>query len=299
MGIFDLLKKKLKGSPNKCVILGLDNSGKTTIISFFQKGRFVEHTPTMGKSIKKIDIKGILISIVDVGGQVDFRDIWVGELENAKCLVYVIDKTDKNRFTEAKIELNKLMQLVVKKDIKLLILANKHDLPNAVSLGEIIKQFDLTTISSEFEILNISGKTGYGLMDALAKIISFLINEPVQKHIFGKIVSLYNKDREVLLTRGVNDNGIQSQLKNFEMEINTIPEEFKVYYKDFRDNQKIIFLKSSQFIGSILWSSDLGVSIDQSENVLFELLEHLENLTKSNDNNDIIFYTEHYLTNII
>ncbi|MHA1476274.1 MAG: ADP-ribosylation factor-like protein, partial [Promethearchaeota archaeon] len=39
------MKRKTK---NKSIFCGLDSSGKSTIISFLQEGRFVEHVPTMG-----------------------------------------------------------------------------------------------------------------------------------------------------------------------------------------------------------------------------------------------------------
>lgn len=94
MSIFTNVIKKTK---RKVVFIGLDNSGKSTIISFLQEGKFKEQAPTMGKRNYSINIKGTTISIIDMGGQEDFRQLWTGELKNAKCVIFVIDIASKER----------------------------------------------------------------------------------------------------------------------------------------------------------------------------------------------------------
>ena len=98
MGIFDAIKRK---TDYKAVFLGLDSSGKSTIISFLQTGRFVEHVPTMGKKMSEIDVCGARLSLFDMGGQRDFRDLWLGEVKTARCVVFVIDRSNPERFSEA------------------------------------------------------------------------------------------------------------------------------------------------------------------------------------------------------
>ena len=102
MGIFDALRRKTR---QKAVFLGLDNSGKSTIISFLQSGKFVEHTPTMGKKMSEMDIGGTRISLYDMGGQKDFRELWMGEAKTAKVIVFVVDRAAPERFVEARGEL--------------------------------------------------------------------------------------------------------------------------------------------------------------------------------------------------
>ena len=177
MGLFDFLKKK---TSSKCVILGLDSSGKSTIVSFIQTGTFVEHTPTMGKSRADIEIDGTRLALFDMGGQEDFRSMWLGEMNNAKLVIFVIDSANAKRFDEARGELMKLIPLIKERKIKLVVMANKRDIQKAVSIPEIITSLNLTQIEN-FEIMPISAKTGFGLADAFAKIYSEITGKPIKK----------------------------------------------------------------------------------------------------------------------
>ena len=171
MGIFSRITKKTK---YKAVFCGLDSSGKTTIISFLKEGRFVEHTPTMGKTCQNIKVKGTELTLFDMGGQSHFRKMWLGEIGgNTKCVVFVIDRANPERFEEAKAELDLLVPLIKKQGIKLLLFANKTDLPNAVPIEQIYRIFSLQELDS-FEILEISAKTGFGMVDAFIKFFSTL-----------------------------------------------------------------------------------------------------------------------------
>ncbi len=53
----------------KVVICGLDNAGKSTMVSFLQQGTFIEHTPTMGKDQTTIEVQGIRMNLIDMGRQ--------------------------------------------------------------------------------------------------------------------------------------------------------------------------------------------------------------------------------------
>nr|MDO8115872.1 ADP-ribosylation factor-like protein [Candidatus Sigynarchaeota archaeon] len=164
MGLFDMLRRK---SDKKAVFLGLDNSGKSTIISFLQEGHFVPHTPTMGKKKIEMDVVGTRMSLFDMGGQEDFRNMWLGELKNAKVTVFVIDGVDRKRFGEAKAELKKIIPSL-NRDSSLLVLVNKRDVYGCASIGEIIEAFGLLDIDN-FEIMDISAKTGYNMANTFAK----------------------------------------------------------------------------------------------------------------------------------
>src|SRR5271157_4360161 len=99
MGFFRLLGKE---NASKVVVLGLDNSGKSTILSFLKDGKFIPHVPTMGKQKQDMQIGNTRISLFDMAGQKDFRDLWFGEIKQAKVVMFVIDTADQARFAEAK-----------------------------------------------------------------------------------------------------------------------------------------------------------------------------------------------------
>ncbi|MHA1681763.1 MAG: ADP-ribosylation factor-like protein [Promethearchaeota archaeon] len=225
MGIFSNLKRKTK---NKAVFLGLDGSGKSTIISFLQEGRFIKHTPTMGKQKREFNISGTKMSLFDMGGQEDFRDLWLGELRDSKCVVFVIDKNREDRFDEAREEFNKILPLVKKRGIKLLVLVNKHDLSEANSVGKITRYFNLIQLES-FELLEISAKTGYNMADAFTKFYSLLTDEHIEKNVLTRAISIYNASGNPIITQCDT---------SLELDTATIEGKFKVFVTKFTDSQE-------------------------------------------------------------
>ena len=70
MGLLDILVRSVEGNDRKVrvVVLGLENSGKTTIIKRLTD-EDVEHiTPTQGFNIKSLEKGDIEMNIWDVGG---------------------------------------------------------------------------------------------------------------------------------------------------------------------------------------------------------------------------------------
>ncbi|NMC08632.1 MAG: GTP-binding protein [Candidatus Lokiarchaeota archaeon] len=302
MGLFDIFKRK---SNHKAIFVGLDNSGKSTIISFLQEGKFVEHTPTMGKKNVDMEIGGTRMSLFDMGGQQDFRGLWLGELKNAKVVTFVIDAAAPQRFAEAKKELETLLPAIKEQKIHLLILANKHDIPGAVSLSKIITEFKLFDVDN-FEIMEISAKTGYGMADAFAKFYTLLTGEKVKKNVLAKAISVFDKGGTPIVTtynrneieRVAIEGGFLVAITQFsKMKMNEDEESIITFESE--KNGTFIVAKSKNLIGSVLWTADLGVPLEQSKSALKELLSHLETNASCSDTNSIAFHVEHYCTNII
>ncbi|MHA1766360.1 MAG: hypothetical protein ACTSVK_08860 [Promethearchaeota archaeon] len=61
-------------------------------------------------------------------------------------------------------------------------------------------------------------------------------------------------------------------------------------------NGTFLILKTKNFIGSFLWNHDLNLSIDVSEEVLEELLDHLESINASKYPENIPSIVEQYCT---
>ena len=89
MAVKNLLRR-IFTKEKKVIICGLDSAGKSTMVSFLQNGTFMEHTPTMGKELSTMEVQGIRINLMDMGGQKDFRDLWIGEANNAELEVNVV-----------------------------------------------------------------------------------------------------------------------------------------------------------------------------------------------------------------
>ena len=68
--------------------------------------------------------------------------------ENTDALVYVVDSNDRDRIGQAKEELHSIMEDQKLKDAMLLVIANKQDLPNSLTVDEVTKKLDLRSITS-------------------------------------------------------------------------------------------------------------------------------------------------------
>ena len=272
MGVKNILQK-LFAKEKKIVICGLDNAGKSTLVSFLQKGTFVKHTPTMGKELTKLEVQGIPINLMDMGGQKDFRDMWLGELSNASCVIFMIDAYARERFNEAKNELWKLSSVFKKKP--LIVLTNKNDMNPVASMGDIIKALDLHKIDT-FEIIPISCKTGFGIVPAFTKIYYKLTGKRLGNAATPKALTVFDRGG-VPLTSSSNQDILHGGLfaaitqyakESFNSELNQIRLEGNI----------IIFKRTNHLMGSIVLREEDSDNIKEAEIGLSELLSHLEHM---------------------
>jgi small GTP-binding protein len=298
MGIKNILNKILS-KDKKVVIMGLDNAGKTTMVSFLQTGTFIEHSPTMGKQETVMKVQGVKISIVDMGGQKDFRSLWAGELKDASFVIFMVDAADPQRFDEARKELWKISPLLEKKP--LLVLANKFDLKEVASINEIMETMELDKLSS-FEIIPISCKTGYGIVKAFKKIYFKLTGKELTESIKPKAFTIFDKSGVPLSSKSSEDvlkGGLFSAITNF------IKESFNTELNQLKlEGHTIIFSRSENLLGSIVLENAQKIDPNEAEESLNELLTHLENMCpelKSGDVDEdkISYLMEQYATNLM
>ena len=77
------------------------------------------------------------MNLWDVGGQKSLRSYWRNYFESTDGLVWVVDAADRMRLDACKDELNILLEEERLAGATLLVLANKQDLPGALSAQEI------------------------------------------------------------------------------------------------------------------------------------------------------------------
>ena len=129
-------------------MLGLDNAGKTTVLLTFCGDSISDIPPTVGFNIKTIPVDGLKVNIWDVGGQKSIRSFWRNYFDTTDGLVWVVDSSDHHRLLDCKAELDNLLKEERLCGASLLILANKQDLPGALSLHQIGEILQLDTIKS-------------------------------------------------------------------------------------------------------------------------------------------------------
>jgi len=144
----------------RILMLGLDGAGKTTILYKFKLGEFVRTVPTIGFNIETVMFKNLSFTVWDVGGQDKIRHLWRQYMVNAQGLIFVLDSCDKERMKAAKQELDKLMSDPALEDVKLLVLANKHDISSAIPVSEAMEMVGLNDLKNrKWHIQKCSGKT--------------------------------------------------------------------------------------------------------------------------------------------
>eukprot|EP00796_Vickermania_ingenoplastis_P004950 gene4950-3551_t len=121
----------VKKAPRKITIatLGLNNAGKTTIISALGGELLPNSSPTVGFTPVHFHTEDHDICLFDLGGAANFRDVWVHYFHDCHGLIYVIDSaSDDETLAES---LNVLRQTLAHKYMQgkpTLILCNKKDL---------------------------------------------------------------------------------------------------------------------------------------------------------------------------
>jgi small GTP-binding protein len=126
----------------RVLILGLDNSGKTTILYNLHLGEVIATSPTVGFNLETIEHSNVNIKLWDISGQLRLRQYWKCYYTNTRIVIFVIDSNDTERLEDAKNELVKLFKEYELHTASFMIIANKQDLPNALSASVIQTKFE-------------------------------------------------------------------------------------------------------------------------------------------------------------
>lgn len=96
-------------------------------------------------------------------------------LRGTDGVIFVIDSADRERFQEAKEELMRVLDSQEMRDVPLVVIANKQDLPGAADSSYIAKCLGLQHLSSRrFVIQEACATSGDGIcesMETLAKLV--------------------------------------------------------------------------------------------------------------------------------
>jgi ADP-ribosylation factor-like protein 2 len=168
----------------RLLILGLDNAGKTTVLRKFCGESIDQIEPTLGFNIQTLcysllgdDKAGGYCSTLyqlnfwDVGGQKSIRAYWRNYFEQTDGLIWVVDSADRMRLDLCRNELAQLLSQERLAGASLLILANKQDVPGALTVTEIAQVLQLDCAdryqNRHWSIHACSAVTGDGLREAM------------------------------------------------------------------------------------------------------------------------------------
>uniref|UniRef100_A0A673HZR4 ADP-ribosylation factor-like protein 6 n=1 Tax=Sinocyclocheilus rhinocerous TaxID=307959 RepID=A0A673HZR4_9TELE len=184
MGLFDKLAGwlGLKKKDVNVLCLGLDNSGKTTIINQLKPSILFLYihlisvlyaqdiVPTIGFSIEKFKTSSLSFTVFDMSGQGRYRNLWEHYYKEGQAIIFVIDSGDKLRMVVAKEELDTLLSHpdIKHRRIPILFFANKMDLRDALSAVKVSQLLCLENIKDKpWHICASDAVKGEGLQEGV------------------------------------------------------------------------------------------------------------------------------------
>ncbi|XP_052349422.1 ADP-ribosylation factor-like protein 6 isoform X1 [Oncorhynchus keta] len=192
MGLLDKLSGwlGLKKKEVNVLCLGLDNSGKTTIINQLKpsnqslfgplsddwkhvsqvKTQTQDIVPTIGFNIEKFKSSSLSFTVFDMSGQSRYRNLWEHYYKESHAIIFVIDSGDQLRMVVAKEELDTLLnhQDIRSRRLPVLFFANKSDLREAMSLVKVSQLLCLENIKDKpWHICASNAVKGEGLLEGV------------------------------------------------------------------------------------------------------------------------------------
>ncbi|KAL5973956.1 Arf GTPase arf1 [Asimina triloba] len=184
MGIlFTKMLSSLFGNKEaRILVLGLDNAGKTTILS-------------IGFNVETLQYNNIKFQVWDLGGQTSIRQLkakitmpasdssavpamvkgyrmpyWRCYFPNTQAIIYVVDSSDTDRLVTAKDEFQAILEEEELKGAVVLVYANKEvpDLPGALDAAAVTEALELHKIKNrQWAIFRTSAIKGEGIFEGL------------------------------------------------------------------------------------------------------------------------------------
>ncbi|MBN1216225.1 MAG: GTP-binding protein [Candidatus Lokiarchaeota archaeon] len=219
-----LIEKKVTEqlkTQKKLLLIGLDNGGKTSILSVLQdKFSIIKSLlPTKGVKREKLEFFGYPIVSWDLGGQVQYREKYYFNkpeifFTDVDLILYVIDVQDQNRFKESAEYFSQVLEILTEIGEKapIIIVLNKSDQDfrktiewqnniNAIkeAFNPVLNKFDTfeidyydTTIFQKETIMQMFSLALKRISDT-SEIIEHILQEFTQL-VSGKAASLISMD---------------------------------------------------------------------------------------------------------
>ncbi|MFH4973488.1 hypothetical protein AB6A40_000197 [Gnathostoma spinigerum] len=174
MGLFTQLTTMLGLTKKevRVLVLGLDSSGKTTILNQLKPtdARSSQIVPTVGYNVEKFISSNLSFTAFDMSGHGRYRNLWEAYYKETDGIIFVIDSSDRLRMAVARDELWMLLDNkdILSKKVPLLVLANKIDEKGSMNASEVSQTLGLDLIRNRnWHVCGTCALTGQGLADGI------------------------------------------------------------------------------------------------------------------------------------
>uniref|UniRef100_A0A1A8C4S8 ADP-ribosylation factor-like 10 n=1 Tax=Nothobranchius kadleci TaxID=1051664 RepID=A0A1A8C4S8_NOTKA len=142
------------------LVLGLDGAGKSSMLQGLNPGEAVTKRsrcrPTRGFNFMSLEAPACQLDFLEIGGGEDLRRYWLDYLRRTHILVYVVDSSDRCRLPLAKAELHRLLS--VEPQLPVVVLGNKQDKANAVSVSELHDALSLDAVADDRKLFLLAAQ---------------------------------------------------------------------------------------------------------------------------------------------
>mmetsp|Transcript_16779 Transcript_16779/g.48865 ORF Transcript_16779/g.48865 Transcript_16779/m.48865 type:complete len:187 (-) Transcript_16779:402-962(-) len=152
------------------ILIGLDNAGKTTLLSRLANDAFEMFPPTERPRKDEFQVAGVRFRAWDLGGHEAVRQVWDDFLPTTGGVVFVVDAADADRLQECEDELSALALDTQLYGVPMAVLFNKSDLPFALSDEELFTALEWTAVAQRegpTQAFRTSVLNGTGYTEAL------------------------------------------------------------------------------------------------------------------------------------
>jgi len=155
------------------LVVGLDNSGKTTIVNCLRPDREEDIAPTIGWSVSRFTIGKTKLTVMDMSGQSKYRELWDSYYTDVQAVVFVVDASDRKRHKEAHGVLISVLGSGDLSGLPFLAFCNKMDLAEAVPPAELARALDITNLSDRaWHLQPCCALTGEGVQDGIGWLVA-------------------------------------------------------------------------------------------------------------------------------
>eukprot|EP00198_Chlamydomonas_reinhardtii_P001676 XP_001691012.1 ARF-like small GTPase [Chlamydomonas reinhardtii] len=163
-----LMKLGLVKTKVGLLIVGLSNSGKSTIVARLTKEPLEDVAPTVGFAVETTKMEGLSVTMFDMSGNQKYFTLWQHYYKDTTAIMFVLDAADPHRFVEANAVLQELLKAEQLKRVPLLFMCNKMDLVSAAQPAAVAAALHLPASSARaFQLQACSAMQGSGIKEGM------------------------------------------------------------------------------------------------------------------------------------